>query len=113
MATQKSTQPAPSASVTDSAIEGTDRPNDDLGGYQRDQVKTVFERIAVQSEMLRDFLQRLASQQHGHDSELRLDLQMAQSLATLIGAVADQMIGGDHIGSVGSWATHDGIEVER
>lgn len=103
-------------SIVPEASPATERPTE-LHGYSPAQVEQVFLKITEQSEYLRDVLGGIKSEVESTDrfvcGRLLLNsLYLAQQLAVFIGAMADQMTGGQHIGSVASWACGDEIETD-
>ena len=75
-------------------------------------VQTVFETLATQALTLRDFLLDARTELEGNGGKVRAanDMLVAQHLAAFIGSMADEMCGGNYIGSPASWATMDSIE---
>lgn len=73
---------------------------------QERQVDAVFDTIAIQANLLREFLRdlRRQPQRHGDPATLFADLAMAEVLANQIGALADQMVDGRVVGSLAAWA---------
>lgn len=77
------------------------------------QSKAMFDTIAVQANMLRGLLANLRQKPERH-RDLNIvfaDLALAEVLTNQIGALADQMVGGQVVGSLGTWVV--GSQFER
>lgn len=88
-----------------------------IDGYSGNQIRAVMEAIATQACLLRDLLSRvrIAVEEGQGKSWVRTasDTQIAEHLAMLIGAQADQLLGNGWLGPVASWTTGDDIRPEE
>ena len=99
-----SATPARSTHTAPAAAEGVP--------YSPRNVREVFSTLACQAATIRDSLSTIEGLLCDDDFPL-VDVQCRVHLirmgVELSGAICDQMLGGNIIGTVASWATHDGI----
>lgn len=85
----------------------------ELGYIHRAQdIETVFQAIGAQCISLRDFLKHARKEleeDRGHLLTIN-NLQIAEHLVCLIGAMSDQMSECPTLGSTADWVTGDGID---
>lgn len=75
-------------------------------------IETVFQAIGAQCISLRDFLKHARKELEEDRGRLLMinNLQIAEHLVCLIGAMSDQMSNSPTLGSTADWVTGDGID---
>ncbi len=78
--------------------------HDPLYGYTRHQAATVFKEIATKADTLGDFLRHMREGSHSEDgSALYSQIDMAASMADLVGLLADMPVNGCIKGDSSNW----------